>query len=449
MDKMTRREFVKTSALSFSALSYSRIYGANERIYFAQIGCGDRGEYVARGFVDDGAEFVHLCDPYKTYLDKHTNLLGGLQGRKPKADKHFQKILENKDVDAVLIATPDHWHAIPMIEACKAGKSVYLEKPQSHNVWEGRQMIKAAKKYNTIVQIGAQNRSAPYNFAAREYIQSGKLGDIRFVKVYHMKSGAAFQNNRNPYSVANPEPRPKDLDWDLWLGPANERAFHQNIFNDYGWTAFWDFSVGDLNDGIHQTDLAMMLMGEPNPPKTISSIGGRLHYKGDDAEPPDVMATTFNFENFIMTLEMTGYPRYMQKTTTTIRRNDEFPYWTQNATRIEIYGSEEMMIVGRMGGGWISMTSGGKVVQKMYGRVPDGPHRKDFLECIKTGKQPNGDIEKMHNSTNLVHLANISFRVGNKTLEWDGTNEKVKNNENANLFLKRNYRKGYEVPDVV
>lgn len=441
---MKRREFIKSSAAAFTALSYSKICGANERIVLGQIGCGDRGEYVARGFVEDGAEFAAVCDAYQLHQSRHAELLSGLQGRMPAQSKYYQKLLENRDIDGVLIATPDHWHALPMIRACEAGKDVYLEKPHSHNIWEGRRMIEAAKKHNRIIQIGAQNRSAPYNLAAREYIKSGKLGDIRLVKVYNMKPGASFQGD-GPYSLANPEPVPQGLDWDLWLGPAGQRPYHQRIFRDYGWTAFWDFSVGDLNDGIHQIDLAMMLMGEPDPPTKIASMGDRLHFKGDEAEPPDVMTTTFHFRDFIMSLDLTGYPRYMQKTTATIRRNDEFPFWTQNATRIELYGSEEMMIIGRMGGGWITMTSGGKVVQKMYGRVPDAPHRQNFLECLKSRKQPNGDIEKMHKSTNLVHLANISYRVGNRTLTWDGGKERVVNDVEANKLLRREYRKGYEL----
>jgi hypothetical protein len=150
-----------------------------------------------------------------------------------------------------------------------------------------------------------------------------------------------------------------------------------------------------------------------------------------------------------MTLELSGYPRYMQKTSATIRRNDEFPYWTQNATRVELYGSQELMIVGRMGGGWITMTSGGKVVEKVYGRVPDAAHRHNFLECLKSRKRPNGDVEIVHNSTNMVHLANIAHRTGNQKLHFDAKQEQFVDNQPANELLRYNYRKGYEVPEIV
>lgn len=447
-----RMFFKKMSGLAvagMTALSYRRVMGANERVRLALIGCGGRGEWVARGFVEDGHEFAHLVDPCDSHAQRVGKILQEQQNLKPGLGKTALAAMQDSSVDAVVIATPDHWHALLFLQACMAEKDIYLEKPQSHNIHEGRLMVQAAKKYNRIVQIGAQNRSALYNFAARDVVQSGNLGDIRLVKVYHMKPNASFHERNQPYSLANPEPSPDDLDWNLWLGPAPYREYHQNIFHHYGWTAFWDFSVGDLNDGIHQIDLSMMLMGEPDPPVAVSSMGHRLHFRGDDAQPPDVMMTSFDFRDFILSLHVTGYPRYMQKTTTTIRRNDEFPYWTQNATRIELYGSRELMIVGRMGGGWITMTSGGKVVEKMFGRFPDEPHRKNFIECLKSRSRPNGEIETMNNSTNLVHLANIAHRVGNLSLTWDGDLERFVDNDAANELLQRSYRPPFVLPKIL
>jgi predicted dehydrogenase len=456
---MKRRIFIKSSSKAVLASTIlpvsssilfqsSKVDGANERVNLALIGCGDRGEYVARGFIDDGASILHVCDPHEERMKKYANLFSGLQGKRPLLTKDFRVVLDDKDVDAVIIATPHHWHALPTINAVQAGKDVYLEKPQSHAIWEGRQMIKAAKKYNKIVQIGAQNRSAPYIHAAKEYIASGKLGEIHLVKVYNLKSNAPFHDRGKPFNIGNPLVPPKSLDWDLWLGSAPVRPYYPTIFNNNGWEAFWDFSVGDMDDALHQIDIALFLMGEPIP-LSVSSSGGRFHYKNDDAETPDIMVSSIEFNNFIMTLEMSAYPMYMQKTTATIRRNDEFPYWTQNATRIELYGSKELMIVGRMGGGWITMTSGGKIVDKMYGRYPDDVHRKDFLDCLRTRNRPNGDIEIVNNSMNTAHISNISHRIGNQKLKYNAHAEQFIDNTEANKYLKKNYRDKYKVPEIV
>ena len=156
-----------------------------------------------------------------------------------------------------------------------------------------------------------------------------------------------------------------------------------------------------------------------------------MAHKGDDAETPDLQVITFEFDDFIMTFELTGYPKYMRKTTGTIRRNDEFPYWTQNATRIELYGSERMMTVGRHGGGWQVTTSGGKVVEQMYGRFPDAPHQQNFIECVKTRKPSNADVEILHDSCSLVHLGNIAHRVGNRSLRFDAATEQFVGNAEA------------------
>jgi predicted dehydrogenase len=219
-----RRTFLKNvsglAVAGMTALSYNRVLGANERVRLALIGCGGRGEWVARGFVEDGHEFVHLVDPCDSHAQHVGKILQEQQGLKPALSKTALAAMEDSSVNAVVIATPDHWHALLFLQACRAEKDIYLEKPQSHNIHEGRLMVQAAKKYNRIVQIGAQNRSAPYNFAARDAISSGSLGDIRLVKVYNMKSSASFHERNQPYSLADPQLKPDDLDWNLWLGPA-------------------------------------------------------------------------------------------------------------------------------------------------------------------------------------------------------------------------------------
>ncbi len=457
--KMNRRCFLSKSVkgliagavpagIAFSAKKSLGVMGANERINLALMGCGGRGKILARGFVEEGAEIGYVCDAHSGRMEDLAQLLADLQGKKPKKINDIRTALDDKDIDAVVIATPHHWHALPTIQTVQAGKDVYLEKPVSLTVWEGRKMMEAARKYDRIVQIGAQNRSAPYVHAAREYIKNGSLGDIHLVKVFNLKPNAPFISRGQPFLLGKPEIPPDELNWDLWLGGAPYRAYYPTIFNNYGWVAFWDFSIGDLDDAVHQIDIALFLMGEPAP-TAVSSSGGRYYFKNDDAEIPDIQVCSYEFDNFVMTLEMSGYPTYMRKTTTTIRRNDEFPYWTQNATRIELYGSKELMILGRMGGGWLTMTSGGKVVEKMYGRVPDAKHIQNFLACLKNRNRPNGDINILHNTMNVAHISNIAYRTGNKKLNFDPKTERFIDNDDANALLKRTYREKYKVPELI
>jgi predicted dehydrogenase len=452
MEQINRRRFLWKSGkgiasaalagMASSAARSRRVLGANERVRIALVGCGGRGSYVARGMIELGAELAYLCDLRDDRLAEKAEFLSEVQKTKPKFSKDMREVYAAGDVDAVVIATPDHWHAPAAIMACQAGKDVYVEKPHSHNIWESRKLIEAARNHDRVVQVGTQNRSAPYNLAAREYIKSGKLGDIHLVKVYNLKPG-------DPFHLGDPGKKPDSFNWDAWLGPAPDRPYHEGIFHG-GWHHFWDFSGGDLaDDAAHQMDLALMLMGDPGLPEAASCSGGRIHHKGDDSEVPDLQVATYDYDDFVMTLEHSTYPRYMRKTTATIRRNDILPYWTQNASRIELYGSELMMIVGRHGGGWVVMTSGGKVVDKMYGRVPDPDHQKDFLESVKRREKPNADIETAHPACTLLHLANIAHRVGNQKLWFDAPSEQFIDNDAANKLVKRQYRKEYELPEQV
>ena len=451
MKCITRRRFLKKAttastilaASSLSALKPQRVLGANERVNFALIGAGGRGRMVARGLIENGAHLATVCDLHPERRAEVARELAGVQkGRTPSLAATMQQVFDDKAIQAVLIATPDHWHGPASVFACQAGKDVYVEKPHAHNIWESRKMIEAARKYDRILQVGTQNRSAPYNHAARAYIESGKLGSIHLVKVFNLKPGG-------PFKLGDSGTKPAGFDWDAWSGPAPVRPYHQRVFKG-GWHHFWDYSGGDLaDDGIHQLDLAMMLMGNPGAPKSVSSSGGRLAHKGDDSEVPDLHVVSFEFDDFVMTFEHSNYPRYMRKTTGTIRRNDEFPYWTQNATRIEIYGSERMMTLGRHGGGWVVTTSGGKIVTQMYGRFPDAPHQKNFIDCVKSRERPNADVEVLHPSCSMLHLANIAHRVGNQTLKYDAVAEKFRGNAEANALVKRDYRKKYEIPERV
>jgi predicted dehydrogenase len=451
MKTITRRHFIHRSgqglvgaaagAGALGALQRTMAAGANDRVRIALIGCGGRGKIVVRNLIETGAEIACLCDLNPARLESAATELAEAMPRKPRLTGEVRTVWDDPGIDAVVIATPDHWHSPLAIDACRAGKDVYVEKPHAHTIWESRQLVAAARRYQRIVQVGTQNRSAPYNQLALDYVKSGKLGRIALIKVYNLEPGRAFR-------LGEPGNPPAGLDWDRWLGPAPVRPWHQRLYQG-GWHHFWDFSGGDMiDDGIHQMDLALMLMGDRNRPRAISACGGKMAYPEADGETPDVQVVNYEFDDFVLTFEMTNYPRYMQKSSADIRRNDLLPYWTMNATRIEIYGSELMMTVGRHGGGWITAQVGGRIVDKQYGRPGDEPHARDFIDCVRTRRRPNADVEVAHTSCSIVHLGNIAYRIADQKLRFDWDRERFVGSPAADKLLKRDYREKYAVPEM-
>lgn len=445
---ITRRTILQRSAGAalaagaWSAAGTDRVLGANERINVAMIGCGGRGRFVIRVMIEDaGANCVCLCDLSEERLNKTWEFISPVQSTKPRLEKDFHKVLAAKDIDAIIVATPDNWHAPLTILACQAGKDVYVEKPHSHCIWESGKMVEAARKYNRIVQVGTQNRSKEYNLAAREIVRSGRLGPIGLVKVFNLKTG-------EPFRFEDPGTQPPGFDWDRWLGRAPLRPYHQHLFHG-GWHYHWEYCGGDLtDDGIHQLDLALMLMGDPGLPRSVRSLGSRYVHKGDDAEVPDVLNIAWDYGSFVMTFDMSGYPRYMEKSTDAIRRKGLVPDWMQNATRIEIYGQDLFMILGRHGGGFIVEKGRSQIVEKMFGEAGDFEHYRNFLACVKSRKPANADIAIAHASNLAAHMANIAHRMGNTALRYDAQAGTFDHAE-ANRLIKDTYRKGYEIPDAL
>jgi predicted dehydrogenase len=449
MKPITRRRFLARGVAWSGGLAWAgslrpRVLGANERLNIALIGCGGRGSYVARGLAAAGAQLVGLCDLAAERRDSVGQFLerfapGYDPARVKKVDR-MERVLDDPEVDAVIVATPDHWHALATIRAVQAGKDVYVEKPHSHNIFESRQMVLAARRYRRIIQVGTQNRSGTYNRAALDYIRSGKLGPVHLVKVFNLKKGG-------PFHLGDAGEPPRNFNWDAWLGPAPMRPFHQRIFHG-GWHHFWDFSGGDLcDDAAHQTDLALMLLGDPGMPRAVSSSGGRLAHAGDDSEVPDLLVTTYDFEGLVLTLEHSNYPDYMEKTPTSIRQGNEFPFWLHNATRIELYGAKQMMVVGRHGGGWQATIYPWEIVAQQFGRPCDDEHYVNFVECVKARKPPHADIETLHPSVCMLHMASIAHRVGNRKIRFDADQERF-DDPDANALLGRVYRPGYTVPRI-
>jgi len=410
-------------------------------VIFGAIGLGGRGSGLVRRFASrPDVEFACLCDLDPRRGTDVPDTIEDTQARPPRRVSDFRQVLDADDVEAVIIATPDHWHGPLTVLACQAGKDVYVEKPPSHNVWEGRKMVEAARRYNRVVQVGTQNRSAPYVLKALEYIRNGDLGTIHLCKVFNLKSGG-------PYTEPPDSDPPPGVDYDMWLGPAPKRPFNEGHFHR-GWKKYWAYSGGDMaDDGVHQLDIARWLIGKDYP-TAVYSTGGNLAFD-DDREVPDTQVVTYDFDDLVMTFELTQWAPYMKKTLGKIRETDQFPYWPQNSTRIELYGTKGLMIMGRHGGGWQVFTTEGQVAAQEYGHNPNDPHQENFINCIRSRELPNADIEEGHRSACLVHLANIAYRVGGRNLVFDATSETFIGDGQANRLLKRTYRKPYVIPNRV
>jgi predicted dehydrogenase len=454
---MKRRKFVIKSisgatgiAVGSAALGWSGCTAdnANKKVVLGLIGAGARGRSVAIGTCASNAsvELKAVCDVNDLKAGQTIQQVESELGYKPAHVRDMRRVFDDRDIDAVIVATPEHWHALATIRACQAGKDVYVEKNPSNNVWEGRKMVEAARKYRRIVQVGFQNRSAPFGQSARAYIESGQLGQVVHVKSYNLLGGRKWE----------PQPDtavPDGLDWDAWLGPAPYRSYNPGIHNMRGrggWNDFWAFSGGCLaDDASHVLDLARKVLGDPGHPKSVYALGGNWAW-GSRRETPEFQAITYDYEDFTWTCESGNATNYLRKTPVEIRTSDaKFPVWRQNATRTEIYGNQGMMYLGRHGGGWQVIGPEGKIMAGECGLFPDKDHQNNFIHCIRTRDEPNGNPEQGHLSACLVHLGNTAYRVGNKHLRFDGDLEQFIGNDAASALLRSPYRQGYMVPEEV
>jgi predicted dehydrogenase len=452
---MNRRYFIKTGVLATAGIGLgvnslfgSSCVGANERIVLALVGCGGRGlgTIINCCKINENVVIKTVCDVNKTKLAKAVGQVEKDLGYKPGTTENMKEIFDDKDVDAVWVATPEHWHMLATIWACQAGKDVYVEKNPSINIWEGRKMVEAAEKYKRVVQVGFQNRSAPYGFSARDYIKSGKLGKIVTVKCYNMLGGGKW-------SEAAETPVPAWLDWDKWLGPAPMRGFSPSIVEENGrggWLSYWAYSGGGLaDDASHVMDLCRMVIGDPGHPKSVYGWGGN-HIFGGTRETPEFQSIVYDFGDFTLSCDNACATNYMTKTPGDIRMDKtKFPNWRNNSTRTEIYGTEGLMYLGRHGGGWQVLGPNNEIVAQEGGVFPDNEHQLNFIDSLRTRKKPNGNAEECHRSATLVHLGNIAYRVGNKQLLFDPATEKFTNDKQANIIARGSYRKGYEIPEKV
>ncbi len=425
MSVVSRRKFLATSALTLSASTYA---GAsrqpNARLRVAIMGCRIRGKQLAPVFAgQENADVVTVVDPDENL---YADILKPFKDAPPKTEKDVRKVLEDKSVDALVVAAPDHWHALATVWACMAGKHVYCEKPCSHNLIEGRRMVQAARKYKRVVQIGTQRRSASDVVAAREYVQSGKLGKVAFARAW-------IAGNRPNIGKATASPVPPGVDYSLWLGPTAETPFTKNRFH-YNWHWFWDLGTGEIgNNGIHGLDVARNVLGVEAPTK-ISCAGGKYFYD-DDQQTPDTQIATFEFSTGpggAAGCTLVWEHRVWEK-----KGPDDLSYG------VSIHGDKGTLLF--KGDGWEVRNGDG--AKEAPGKNIVGEHVKNFLECIRENKTPNADIAIGHASTRLCHLGNIAFRTG-RTLQFDAATESLQDDKAANAMLGREYRKGFELPVI-
>ncbi len=422
-----RRTFLATSALTLSAASYTRAADKpNEKVRVAIMGLRTRGRSLAPSFAaTPGVEISHLIDPDPSMVKGTLDALKN-PASPPAIETDVRKVLEDKSVTALIVCAPDHWHALATVWAAERGKHVYVEKPVSHNLTEGRRMVEAARKYKVVIQAGTQRRSQPSVVAAREYIQAGKLGKVSFARAW-------IAGNRPNIGFAKPEAPPKGVEYDLWLGPASGE-FTKNRWH-YQWHWFWDLGTGELgNNGIHGLDLARNVMGLDTPAK-VSCAGGKFYYD-DDQQTPDTQLATFDFP---------GGPGGATGCTLVW----EHRIWEKKGQGpegqdygISIHGDKGTMLF--TGDAW-TVRGGDGAAEKPKGDMV-GLHVRNFIESIRGDAKPVAEIEIGHKSTLLCHLGNLAYRTG-KTLKFDAKTETTDSPE-ANKLLGREYRKGFELPAV-
>jgi len=427
-----RRDFLKAAgaAALTSSIFTGNLKGANDKVNIGFIGIGQMGSgnigYAAKV---PGFQIAAVCDVYQPALERAQAQAKRLGFEGVKAVKDFREILADKSIDAVCISTPDHWHPYMTVEACKAGKDVYVEKPSFVFIDEGPKMVEAARKYKRVVQAGTMQRSGKFFQKAREIVKSGELGDIVFCRTF--QTGTTKKEGWGNPPDTDP---PKGLDWDLWLGPAPKHAFNANRWGiaEGRWSTFryfWDYAGGAMTDwGVHLMDIVQFAYDEVMP-TSIAAQGGKF-YVNDNVETPDTMMVTYRYPAFVASYES--------------RTANPFPMY-DNTYGTAFHGTKATLMVNR-GGYWVfpndkkspSVAETNKAMADM-----NVPHWNNWLDCIKTREKPIADIETCVRTTATCVLANLSLRHG-VTLDWDDKAFTVKQ-QNIKPFLKAKYRSPWKL----
>ncbi|WP_289161344.1 Gfo/Idh/MocA family oxidoreductase [uncultured Parabacteroides sp.] len=435
----TRRDFIRQAALLGAGLSMNPFFikassnsvGANDKIRVGLIGCKGMGYSDLQAFLrNPEVECIALADIDENVLNNRAAETEKLTGKKVKhLYKDWRKLIDNKDVDVVIIGTPDHWHCLQMVAACEAGKDVYCEKPLGNSIEECNIMVRAAEKYNRVVQVGQWQRSDPHWQDAMAFVHSGQLGKIRTVRVF------SYQGWCPSIPVVADEPVPAGVDYDMWLGPAPKRPFNRNRFHfTFRW--FWDYAGGLMTDwGVHLLDYALYGMNV-TAPNSIMASGGKFGYPDDACETPDLLQTIYTFDDFtVMWDHAIGI--------------DDGAYGRNHG--LGFVGENGTLVIDR--GGWevIPEKVNGKArmeavaLNKAYGEGGLNLHVKNHLECIKSrNRNCNASIEIGAHIAKFSQLGNIAYRTGKKLL-WDGTSF---HDAEADKYLCKEYRAPWELPKI-
>jgi predicted dehydrogenase len=399
--------------------------GPNETLRIAVCGVRGRGMDHIRGWSAlKDVRITTVCDIDLNVTEHATRAIAKYYGSEPKVVQDVRRVLDDPNIDAISIATPNHWHALMTIWACQAGKDVYVEKPVSHNVTEGRRMVEAARKYNRIVQTGTQCRSHKGIQEAMEFLRSGKLGQI------YMAKGLCYKP-RGSIGHKEDGPVPAGVDYDLWCGPAEKLPFNPNRFH-YNWHWFWNTGNGDLgNQGIHQMDLARWGIGKTEMPRAVMASGGRFGYK-DDGQTPNTLSVHFEFDDCELQFEVRGLITNDEQK---VKIGDIF-YGTEGILAITSYESWQAFF--------------GPRLEKGPSGRGGGDHFANFVKAVKARdhKLLNADIEQGHLSSAYCHLGNLAYRLGRK-LHINPSTESFVNDAEADAMLTREYRAGFVVPTKV
>jgi predicted dehydrogenase len=384
------------------------------------IGLRNRGTDHASLFAaNPGAEVAIVCDIDDAMFEKPVKLVEKVSGKSPRTEKDFRRLLDDKSIDAVTIATPDHWHALLTVLACQAGKDVYVEKPASHNMVEGRRMVEAAGKYQRVVQLGTQWRSTPHVEEAITRVHDGAIGKVGMARAW-------IHQKRENIGHGKPGPVPAGVDYAMWQGPAPDRPFYPNRFH-YNWHWFWNWGTGELgNNGVHGVDIARWGLGV-DAPSFVCSAGGKYIFD-DDQEVPDTQLVTWEFPSACLSWE--------------------HRMWSKHPTEgsgfgVAFYGDQGTLTIDDHG--W-RIEDGDGSLGKATGKN-QALHVQNFLDCIKSRAKPKADIETGHLSTRLCHVGNIAYRTGKK-LSFDAAKESF-HDATADALLAREYSSRFEMPSHV
>jgi predicted dehydrogenase len=421
-NKIHRREFIQrtsilTAGIAASPIALRAANAASKKISIAVMGCNGRGmNHIQAYLAQQDCEIAYVCDVDSRAIEKGIAAVEKKSGQKPKGEKDIRKVLEDRSVDAISIATPDHWHTPATVLACAAGKHVYVEKPGSHNAHESELIVAAARKHKRVVQMGNQRRSWPWVMEAITALHSGEIGKVFFARAW-------YTNHRPTIGRGKTVQVPEWLDYSLWQGPAPEKPYKDNVLH-YNWHWFWNWGTGELgNNGVHALDLARWGL-RVDSPKRVTCGGNRYHFQ-DDWESPDIYVASFDFGNCGIAWEgQSCDPRGFEGA----------------SFGVNFYGENGSLVIANNNATFFDLNQ--KVLREIKGKQDDTSHFKNFLDAIRGDKKPNSEIEDGQRSTMLCHLGNIAWRSGH-TINFD-PHKKIIGDKDAMKFWSRDYRRGWE-----